>query len=146
MGLITVKAEIEGDDCYEPASATYSLNVKFLDKPASPYEILGEKKNNSEWYSTDVVITPPEGYTISFSNNLIENKWLDELVITDEGRNEKTVYLKSDKGITDAIEIDGKSTSIDKNSPRNLKVSYDISVSDKILHYISFGFIRRLLM
>ena len=142
VGLITVKAEIEGDDCYEPASATYSLNVKFLDKPASPYEILGEKKNNSEWYSTDVVITPPEGYTISFSNNLIENKWLDELVITDEGRNEKTVYLKSDKGITDAIEIDGKSTSIDKTSPRNLKVSYDISVSDKILHYISFGFYK----
>lgn len=139
-GRVTIKASKEGDDCYNNTSATYSLDVIFVDVPETSYSLSGDKINESGWYSGDVTITPVEGFKISYSNDLTENAWEDKLVVSDEGYNEKTIYLKSDEGISDAIVIPGNDIRIDKSTPKNLKISYSTSVIDTIFKIGSFGF------
>ena len=141
-GKVTIKASKEGDECYNNTSTTYSLNVVFVEVPETSYRLSGDKINESGWYSGDVTITPAEGYKISYSNDLTENTWFDELVVSDEGYNEKTIYLKNDKGISDAIVISGNDIRIDKSTPKNLKISYSTSVIDTILETALFGFYK----
>ncbi|MGN0316849.1 MAG: hypothetical protein ACI4E1_02825 [Lachnospira sp.] len=141
-GNVTIKASKEGDDCYNDTSADYSLNVEFLPSPDTSYTLSGAKINDSGWYSGDVTITPAEGYQISYSNALTGNQWSDSLVVSDEGYNEKTVYLKNDEGVSGAITIPSYDIRIDKSIPKNLKISYSTSVIDSVFEVGTFGFYK----
>lgn len=140
-GLVRIKAEKKGDDCYSDTSAEYTLNVQFVEIPDNAYSLSGEKINDSGWYSGDVTITPKEGYQISYSNDLTDdNTWSDKLVVSDEGYNGKTVYLKNENGISGAVIIPGEEIRIDKTTPQDLSISYSKSVIGAFLENASFGF------
>lgn len=139
-GLVRIKAEKMGDDCYSDTSAEYTLNVQFVEIPDNAYSLSGEKINDSGWYSGDVTITPKEGYQISYSNDLTDNTWSDKLVVSDEGYNGKTVYLKNENGISGAVIIPGEEIRIDKTTPQDLSISYSKSVMGAFLENASFGF------
>lgn len=140
-GKITIQADKAGDDCYNDTSEKYSLNVVYADTPENPYRLEGEKLNDSGWYSNDVTIIPLEGYQISYSNSLSsDNTWKDKLVVSDEGYNGKTIYLKNEVGITGAIHIPADDIRIDKTTPDNLSISYSAPVLGSIFEAVSFGF------
>lgn len=141
-GKVTIKASKQGDDCYKDTSATYSLDVVFADVPATSYRLEGDTINESGWYSGDVTIIPAEGYKISYSNDLTDNTWADELVVSDEGYNGKTIYLKGEAGISDAIIISENDIRIDKSTPQNLSISYSESVLDTVIETVTFGFYK----
>lgn len=140
VGKVTVKAFKSGDDCYNDTETYYSINVCFADVPDNPYSLVGEKLNEKGWFAGDVTIKPAEDYLISESNSLLENDWLETLVIDTEGPHPITIYLKKDNEITAPIEIDGEIIRIDKTTPINLSVSYSESVMNSIFEMVSFGF------
>lgn len=142
VGTVTVKANKAGDNCYNATEATYSIDVVFATVPATSYTLSGNKTNDSGWYTGDVTITPATGYQISESNALTGNTWSDSIVVSTEGYNGKTIYLKGDDGISDAIIISENNIRIDKSTPKNLQISYSTSVLDAVLETITFGFYK----
>ena len=142
VGKLTVQAIKAGNDCYEAASAEYTVTVAYAQLPEAPYTIEGTRAEGSQgdWYIGDVTITPAEGYSISETKLTDESKWSTGLVITEEGTTEKTIYLRNneDLGITDEITI--SNIQIDKTAPTNLQISYKTSLLDTILSVGSLGF------
>ena len=141
-GTVTVKASKAGDDCYNATEATYTIDVVFANVPETSYTLSGDKINESGWYTGDVTITPATGYQISESNALTGNTWSDNIVVSSEGYNGKTIYLKGAEGISDAIVIPENDIRIDKSTPKNLSINYSTSVLDAILETITFGFYK----
>ena len=142
VGTLIVKAFKSGNDCYKDTYVEYTLDVVFADIPENPYTISGDKKNESGWYTDSVTITPTEGYLISYSNDLYNNEWSKNLIISTEGYNGKTIYLKYNDDITGEIIISPNDIRLDRTSPEEMSISYSESVLDTILGTISFGFYR----
>ena len=142
FGTVTVKATKAGNDCYLETSAEYTVEIVAAQTPDAPYTITGDRVegNESGWYVGNVTITPKEGYLISESNALTDNTWYEKIIVTDEGSNEKTVYLKNDDGITDAILIPAIEIRIDKTAPDQVSIQFSTSVLDTILSVGTFGF------
>ena len=141
-GTVTVKATKAGNDCYLETSAEYTVEIVAAQTPDAPYTITGDhvEGNESGWYVGNVTITPKEGYLISESNALTNNTWYAQIIVTDEGSHEKTVYLKNDDGITDAIRIPANEIRIDKTAPDQVSIQFSTSVLDTILSVGTFGF------
>lgn len=146
-GTMMVQAVEVGDDCYNPSQpVTYSVTVNYLDVPETPYSLSGEKRNNSGWYTGDVTIKAKDGYQICFSNDLTNQSWSSSLVVSCEGKNEQTVYLRrlalngSGYDVTDSIVINAEDLQIDKSNPENLSVSYSVSLRDQIIEALTFGY------
>lgn len=142
VGTVVVKAEKAGDEYYYPTEQTYTLRVEYLTIPQVPYTIAGSTLNASGWYTGNATIAAPEGYQISVSNKLTGNLWSDTLIVTQEGGNPKTVYLKNDQGITDAIDITEDKLLIDKTNPEGLSIRYSTSVLSTVIEALTFGFYR----
>lgn len=142
VGTVVVKAEKAGDEYYYPTEQTYTLRVDYLTPPQVPYTIAGSTLNASGWYTGNATIAAPEGYQISESNKLTGNLWSDTLIVTQEGGNPKTVYLKNDQGITDAIDITQDKLLIDKTNPEGLSIRYSTSVLSTVIEALTFGFYR----
>ena len=121
VGTVKVQAFVKGNECYADARQTYTLTVETLKIPKDPYELDGKKGDNG-WYRSDVVVEAKEGYTLSTSNDLTDNKWSKSLTISKEGERTKKIYLKNaDGAITDVIEVNVK---IDKTAPDGLSIDY----------------------
>ena len=121
VGSIIVKVSREADDCYEAFEAAYQLTVKYLETPETAY-ILSEANENG-WYNGPVTITAPEGYQISYSNELTTTDWADSVTYDTEGITGVTVYLEKDGFITDAIVI--YNIQIDTMAPAKLIFGYE---------------------
>lgn len=142
VGTVVVKAAKAGDEYYYPTEQTYTLAVEYLAPPQVPYTIAGSTLNASGWYTGNATIAAPEGYQISESNKLTGNLWSDTLIVTQEGGNPKTVYLKNGQGITDAIDITEDKLLIDKTNPEGLSIRYSTSVLSTVIEALTFGFYR----
>lgn len=110
---ITDALPVSGD--YTIAETTKNYVIKYLDTSVSAASA-GEKKNNSGWFTGDITLAAPEGYTINTSNTSADSGWSSSLSVTDEGVTQKDYYLKrtSDGAITDKKTATVK---IDKTSP-----------------------------
>ena len=138
VGTVTIKASKAADDCYNACTTEYTLNIAYAITPSEPYNLEGNTKNESGWYTGDVTIKAPEGYTISYSNAITGNVWSDSVVWETEGTNTVDVYLRdANGGITDKIAI--SNLKIDKTEPKDLKIEYTQSTIKKIFEKLSFG-------
>ena len=111
VGDYTVWVTVAADDNYTEASATKDFTIRYLEAPENPYTLSGEIGDNG-WYTSDVTITPPEGYTVS---STLPGEYAEKLTI-DESADGVTIYLKNQQGqMTDAITV--SEIKIDKDDP-----------------------------
>ena len=111
VGDYTVRVTVAADDNYTEASATKDFTIRYLEAPENPYTLSGEKGDNG-WYTSDVTITPPEGYTVS---STLPGEYAEKLTI-DKSADGVTIYLKNQQGqMTDAITV--SEIKIDKDDP-----------------------------
>ncbi|SHO52811.1 carboxypeptidase-like regulatory domain-containing protein [Anaerocolumna xylanovorans] len=143
LGTITVTAIKAADDCYLEARVSYAAELKYAQVPDEAYTLDGEKAKTGKWYISDVKIKAKEGYWISEGND-VDSLWEDDITVSREGRNDKTVYFRSkaDNGITAGCTI--SELLIDKTAPdeKSLKISYSQPVTDIMLNMITFGFYK----
>ena len=112
VGDYTVRVTVAEDGNYTEASATKDFTIRYLEAPENPYTLSGEKGDNG-WYTSDVTITPPEGYTVS---STLPGEYAEKLTI-DKSADGVTIYLKNQQGqMTDAITVSEK-INIDKDDP-----------------------------
>lgn len=112
VGEYTVRVTVAADDNYTEASATKDFTIRYLEAPEKPYTLSGEKGDNG-WYTSDVTITPPEGYTVS---NALNGEYEEKLTI-DKSADGVTIYLKNEQGqMTDAIPV-SEIIKIDQDDP-----------------------------
>ncbi len=137
-GTITVEAVKAADSCYNEYRAEYTFDVDYLATPANPYVLSGETKNDSGWYTGEVTIEAPDGYVISYDNELSTNDWASSVKHVKEGDNSATVYLKDADGhITDAIVIG--SIKMDTQDPQAVSITYNTPFAEKVKESLSFG-------
>ena len=144
-GVVTIKAELAGNDCYEAATAEYTLTVGEY-SVENGFSINGPKVSaDNEWYIDDVKIVPIEGYLISKNNNLDDsNIWLESIEITQEGKgNGCNVYLKNIEtgAISRAYNIANEKLMLDKQAPEGLKINYRTSAwYEAVLDTVTLGY------
>ncbi len=147
VGKVTVTVTLEGDDRYEAIDDSYTIELNYEAAPAVPYDLQGDQSiEDSDWYTGDVTIQAPEGYYISYKNDLTGTEWKDSVVWNTDGEagswpegSEPVIYLKNRKSgaITDAIPVSDLKRDTEK--PTGLAISYDISLWDIIGEKL-FGF------
>lgn len=64
VGQYTVRVTVAADDDYPKASATADFAITYLAAPSPSYTLRGTAGANG-WYTSDVTIAPPDGYTVS---------------------------------------------------------------------------------
>lgn len=144
-GVVTVKAELAENDCYEAATAEYTLTVEEY-SVENGFSINGPQvSDDNEWYIDDIKIVPIEGYLISKNNNLDDsNIWLESIEITQEGKeNGCDVYLKNieTRAISKAYNISNEKLMLDKQAPEGLKVNYKTTAwYEAVLDTVTLGY------
>ena len=101
-GQYVVDATFPANDKYSSVTATCYFSIEYLPAPASPFTLTG-KKGSNEFYTSDITVTPAEGYLIASS---LDGTYGDSLTISDKS-NIRYAYLKkvSTGEMTDGIYI-----------------------------------------
>ena len=136
VGTITVKVTKEADEQYIAAEKSFAVTVSYHTPAARP-EITGAVKNESGWYTGEVTIAAPDGYLISYSNELEGSQWSDVVTINTNGVHAKDVYLKKGDEISGAISFDN--IKIDTEAPGDVDIRYDTPFLETVLQTITFG-------
>lgn len=111
VGQYTVRVTVAADDDYTQANATADFDIIYLTAPNPAYTLSGTEGTNG-WYTSDVTITPPDGYTISSALN---GEYSASLTVTESAKSTE-IYLKNEQGqMTDAISV--IEIKIDKDDP-----------------------------
>ena len=114
VGKYTVKVTLPSNDKYNACSATADFTINYLPTPSNAYFIRGTAGDGG-WYKSDVVISPGQGYQISYGDR---NHFSNNGVKIEKNVNQIFVYLRdaSTYEQTDVIVING--FKIDKKSPQ----------------------------
>ena len=113
VGEYTVRVTVEADDNYTEASDTKDFTIRYLEAPENPYTLSGTEGTNG-WYTSDVTITPPAGYTVS---STLAGEYAGSLTISESPTGNVTIYLKNQQGqMTDAITV-SEEIKIDQDDP-----------------------------
>ena len=138
-GTITIQATKAADDCYNAATATYTLTVAFEQTP-SPAYTLSEATGENGWYIGAVTIYPVEGYKISYTGGYYNSNWEESLTYDNEGKHSPVIYLLNTTtyGATEAVTVE--ELKIDTQCPKNLKITYSDDVWGEVLEDLTFGF------
>ena len=122
-----------GNDNYTLTGATgvtQNWSISYLDADATVSGTLG----NNDWYISDVTLTPATtGYKISANGT----NWQDSLVISTEGENTVTYYLKQES-TNYLTEQKSKVIKIDKTAPSGT-VSISTNSWIDFLNRVTFG-------
>lgn len=137
VGTVTVNVTRLADEKYAECKNSYTITVEYTDVPSQAYSI-DKEINSNGWYKHDITISAPDGYLISYNNELSTDDWAESVRFSDENVEIKSVALKNiAKGdITPKIPITGK---IDKTEPTNLSIEYKTPLWVKIAE-VMFGF------
>jgi len=137
VGTVTVNVTRLADEKYAECSNSYTIRVEYTDAPSPSYTI-DEKINANGWYKHDLTITAPDGYLISYNNELSTADWAESVTFASENMEIPSIALKNiEKGdITPKISINGK---LDKTEPINLSIEYKTPLWIKIAE-VMFGF------
>ena len=113
VGDYTVRVTVAADDNYTKASATKNFTIRYLEALENPYTLSGTEGTNG-WYTSDVTITPPAGYTVS---STLAGEYAGSLTISESPTGNVTIYLKNQQGqMTDAITV-SEEIKIDQDDP-----------------------------
>lgn len=131
IGKVKVTVTRAEDERYNSWSDSYTIEIKYPTNPTTPYTI-DKELNSNGWYDGDIKIYAPDGYKISYDNELRSTTdWDSYVPYYTEGTTCPVIYLKADNGdITDAITVTGYQ--MDNSAPVNLKIDYTTSFFDKI--------------
>lgn len=137
VGTVTVNVTRLADEKYAECSNSYTIKVEYTDAPSPSYSI-DETINGNGWYRHDLTITAPDGYLISYYNELSTDDWAESVSFSAENVTIDSIALKNiAKGdITPKIPINGK---LDKTEPINLSIEYKTPLWIKIAE-VMFGF------
>lgn len=137
---------------YGADTASYTITIKYADCPENPYmlyepaekpedrKLLDAPNGENEWYNTNVVVVPANGYQIARE---ITDEFGSEVTIADQGTDDKYIYLRSatDGGICKKVLLEG--LKIDSVVPSDCTVEYsEPTVSKTIGEVLTLGFFR----
>lgn len=151
VGEVTVTVTLREDACYEAFSDTYTIVLAYEETPDVSYTLYGDKiVAGSDWFTGDVTIAAPNGYWISYQNELSNDQWSNSVVWNKDGSPEfwadmenkafaPVIYLKNQTtgAITDGIAVSDLKR--DTVKPSKLAISYQVSVFATIGEKL-FGF------
>ncbi|MGN0436021.1 MAG: hypothetical protein ACI4D8_05275 [Wujia sp.] len=89
VGAYTVRATFAQTDIYNEVTATCDFEISYLEAPEAPYSISG-KQGADGYYTSDVIITPAEGYLIA---ETLDGNYREELTVG-ESEDKFNIYLK----------------------------------------------------
>lgn len=99
-GNYTVKAVFAATKNYNEVEAVADFTVSYIETPEYPYTLFG-RRGNDDWYTSDVVIYPPEGYLISTSR---DGGYEAYQTLTNSA--EPVIYLQDEAGaVTRAVQV-----------------------------------------
>ncbi|MBP5495327.1 MAG: hypothetical protein J6X97_09530 [Lachnospiraceae bacterium] len=104
-GNYVVKVTLPANDNYNACSATAEFTINYLPVPQNAYFIRGTQ-GKSDWYTSEVLISPGQGYQISFGDR---NHFTTNPIKIERNVNQVYVYIR-DAGTyeqTDVITIGG---------------------------------------
>lgn len=133
---VLVTATKERSWFYGEDRATYTVSISLETTPVEPYTLPAASGANG-WYTTDVVVTPAEGYTIAQSAS---GAFTENTTFSNQGTDVRYVYLKNTTtgGITDQIPVNVK---IDTMAPdaHNMQIDIqDLTLIEKIGMWFGF--------
>ncbi|MGN0389483.1 MAG: hypothetical protein ACI4L2_01620, partial [Wujia sp.] len=89
VGAYTVRATFAQTDIYNAVTATGDFEITYLKAPESPYSMSG-KQGADGYYTSDVIITPAEGYLIA---EALDGNYREKLTVS-ESADTFNIYLK----------------------------------------------------
>ena len=142
VGNYTVRATFAGTDDYGEAVATTDFSIRYLETPDPPYTLVGTKGENA-YYTSEVTVTPADGYQIS---RTLDGTYQDTLVIK-ETMEASNIYLvkkstgeKTDAVVLEAINIDTADPILNVTDGETYKVkSKDLEVTDANLSSVTIN-------
>lgn len=128
-GTVTVEIKAHkqkqgwGRNEYRNDDAYYTITIKFAENGPSASDLTIEGTlGSNDWYTSDVTISAPDGYTIATN----PNNFGKSVTIKDEGNEARYVYLRnSDGGIYAPIPVELKIDKAAPNTGDNMSISYE---------------------
>ena len=142
VGDYTVRATFAETDDYGAAVATKDFSIKYLETPDPPYTLVGTKGENA-YYTSEVTVTPADGYRIS---KTLDGTYQGTLVIK-ETMAASDIYLvkkstgeKTDAVVLEAINIDTADPILNVTDGETYKVkSKELEVTDANLSSVTIN-------
>lgn len=109
-GNYVVRATLPDSATHQGCSCEDSFTISYLPTPATPYVLTGTL-GESGWYTSDVKVAPPEGYSISFGNRsgfgtegktFADGEWSEYFYLKDNATGAQTAAIALPK-----IQVDG---------------------------------------
>ena len=111
VGQYTLRVTVAADENYTQARATADFSITWREAPQQPPTLEGTEGANG-WYTSDVSVLPPSGWTIATT---LQGDYSEGLTLT-ASRQDLVVYLKNAQGqMTSAVTVGD--VSIDKTAP-----------------------------
>lgn len=111
VGTYTLRATLPANATYDKAVAVTEFSIRYLPTPEAPYTVSGTKGKNN-YYTSNVVVTPAEGYLIADAQ---DGEYKETLVLQKSAENSKVYLKKQETGEqTGGIALD---ILIDKDAP-----------------------------
>lgn len=131
VGMVNIIATKAGDDNFNRAVASYTLNVKFHDFWHDSLFINGNVQRQ-EWYTEDVIISTDDDYLIfHYDDSTDEEEWLKSLPpLTEEGTHIENITLRRESDNATSV-MEEFRINIDKTSPSDIQVNVDESSLNK---------------
>lgn len=142
VGNYTVRATFAETDDYGEAVATTDFSIRYLETPEPPYTLVGTKGENA-YYTSEVTVTPADGYQIS---KTLDGTYQNTLVIK-ETMAASDIYLvkkstgeKTDAVVLQAINIDTADPILNVTNGETYKVkSKELEVTDANLSSVTIN-------
>lgn len=142
VGDYTVRATFAETDDYGEAVATKDFSIKYLETPEPPYTLMGTKGENA-YYTSEVTVTPADGYQIS---KTLDGTYQDTLVIKETMEASDIYLVKKSTGektaavVLEAINIDTADPILNVTNGETYKVkSKELEVTDANLFSVTIN-------
>ena len=142
VGNYTVRATFAETDDYGEAVATTDFSIRYLETPEPPYTLVGTKGENA-YYTSEVTVTPADGYQIS---KTLDGTYQDTLVIKETMAASDIYLMKKSTGektgavVLEAINIDTADPILNVRNGVTYKVkSKELEVTDANLSSVTIN-------
>ena len=142
VGNYTVRATFAETEAYGEAVATTDFSIKYLEIPEPPYTLVGTKGENA-YYTSEVTVTPADGYQIS---KTLDGTYQDTLVIKETMAASDIYLVKKSTGektgavVLQAINIDTADPILNVTNGETYKVkSKELEVTDANLSSVTIN-------
>ncbi len=142
VGNYTVRATFAETEAYGEAVATTDFSIKYLETPEPPYTLVGTKGENA-YYTSEVTVTPADGYQIS---KTLDGTYQDTLVIKETMAASDIYLVKKSTGektgavVLEAINIDTADPILNVTNGETYKVkSKELEITDANLSSVTIN-------